>query len=99
MTNTQTFILLATPGERHEDVIPYGLYTLEGIVKVLLDLHFDNEAAEYYLFFMKPDQKWNGSGDCDLVLSWNEETPKDKVDTYEGEVALDDLPDYLDEFM
>lgn len=71
-----TYILLAYPGERHEDVIPIGIYTYQGLRRKLLNPRDPGESGEYYLFVLKPDVDWpSRSEDCDLVVSWSEDEP------------------------
>ena len=96
----QTFVMLASPGERHEDVIPYGLYTVEGVVEALRELRQEDDIGEYYLFFMKVNQKWRNCKDCDMTVSWGEETPENIVAVSDDtEVEFGELAEYLKLFV
>ena len=74
----ENFILLASPGDRHEDMIPRGLYTFNGLPAILRRF-LTEETGYYHLFVMKPDQAWGGRGDSDVNISWGEATPADTV--------------------
>jgi len=96
-----TFFMLAWEGERHEDCIPYGLYTLDGLCNVIQKLRNEDENASYYVFIMKPDRKWRCGRDCDFTISWSgEETRQDNVfvdmPTTDKEVRVSELADYLE---
>ena len=64
------FFMVALPGERHEDRIPQGLYTLSGFrkfIKKQMKVCVD-EGFEYYIFVMAPDSEVSGQSDCDHVI-------------------------------
>lgn len=85
--------LLAEPGERHEDVTPYGLYTAHGLAEVCLQLqeNISGDYVGYYVFIMKPNQQWKSSRSCDFVINLS------KKDIYiDGSKIPDDkLADFI----
>lgn len=81
MAKNPIFILVAHPGERHEDVIPIGLFGLNGLRTFLLEEREEEpEGGELYFFLMKVNEDWHrlsmSSGkDFDFDVGWNEEYP------------------------
>lgn len=87
----QKFILVATPGERHEDCTPDGLYSVSvfksqfkdffdgGKYKVKYD-SFKHVYFSKYIYVMKPDHPYNSEGDCDFVVNPFVEREGDKWD-------------------
>jgi hypothetical protein len=65
--NNMKFLMLALSGERHEDYIPQGLYTLYGFQQFIANQAqiCENEGFEYYIFVMEPDFKVSELPDYD----------------------------------
>ena len=76
-------ILLASPGDRHEDCIPEFFISLdklsETIDKIRMESDFDGK-NDYYIFVLCPNKPiiLNKHGDCDIWVSF------DKDDIYIG---------------
>lgn len=99
-----TFILVALQGDRHEDMIPEGLFTIEGFIQFLNDHSVYGEPSEddwysYCLFFMEIDKVWNTThkGDYDMEIIWNARRKIVIIDV-ESEnqnMSLEKLQDFL----
>jgi len=65
------FFMIASPGERHEDCIPKGLYTLSGFQRLIEKEMKDVEGFQYYIFVMEPDVEVIRIYDCDHVITYD----------------------------
>jgi hypothetical protein len=99
--------MLATPGERHEDCIPIGLFTYDGLRKYIKKEtlktikehqksigkeYHDSDGFEYYIFIMTPDKSNTWKYDCDYSIQFSID---DKEDDYEIQCDIDTLTYYL----
>ena len=66
------FIMLAKPGERHEDCVPEGLFTITGFesqMRSYMEPGVDNDGVEFYVFIMTPDSKPSWKFDCNHTIT------------------------------
>ena len=86
------FLMLARPGERHEDCIPEGLFTLEGFRKHIesekerCESEYEknngswSEGFEYYIFVMEPDAQPSWKYDCNHTIGYFIPSSEEKDD-------------------
>ena len=96
--------LISEPGERHEDMIPLGLFSdmhqvfhfMQSSFSSYIILDDDEPSIQLYLCIMKLDQEWNGSGDCDHYINMTYKRVGSTDKSYY--ISIDDGPEYtLDE--
>ena len=76
------YIMLANQGERHEDCIPIGLYTVDGFGKCIIEKvneefyyakKFNQDCGfGYKIYIMDLDDDWTGY-DCSHYIYWSSE--------------------------